>query len=75
MLYDMPRLEKTIEGKERVMSEFGFLLSALSLTSRLCMKNIDNFSQRRKEEPKPQSKLRLRRYQGAIKIESKTTLY
>src|SRR5712691_11132960 len=41
-----------------VVSEFGFLLSALSFTSRLCVKSINNFSQRRKENPKPQSKLR-----------------
>ena len=40
------------------MSEFDFLLSALSVTSRLCVKNVAGFSQRRKEDPKPQSKLR-----------------
>jgi len=35
------------------MSEL-VLLSALSFTSRLCVRNIDDFSQRRKEDPKPQ---------------------
>jgi hypothetical protein len=37
--------------------EFGFIfLGALSFASRLCVKEIENFSQRRKEDPKAQRK-------------------
>src|SRR5207247_8178985 len=46
------------QQETQVVSEFGFLLSALSVTSRLCVKNVVSFSQRRKKDPKPQSKLR-----------------